>query len=205
MKPGQYSFVIIYEGGGKRRMDDDKILDLYFNRDESAIQHTAEKYGAYCRAIANGILHNREDSMECVNDTYLRAWEAIPPKRPTVFRVYLGKITRNLSLDKHRWLNAAKRGGDIVTTLHGELTECLPSANTVESETEAGHITQTIDKSLRKMNQEMRLVFMRRYWHADSVEAIATRYHMTVGKVKSILFRARKKLRADLEGEGVYV
>ncbi|MCL2604072.1 MAG: sigma-70 family RNA polymerase sigma factor [Defluviitaleaceae bacterium] len=186
-------------------MEDEKILDLYFARDESAIQLTAQKYGAYCRAIAIGILRNREDSMECVNDTYLRAWEAIPPKRPTVFRVYLGKITRNLSLDKHRWLNAAKRGGDTVTALYGELNECLPGTNTVEAESEAGHITQTIDTSLRRMSQEMRLVFMRRYWHADSIEAIAGRYHMTEGKVKSMLFRARKKLKGDLEGEGVYV
>ncbi|MCL2499399.1 MAG: sigma-70 family RNA polymerase sigma factor [Defluviitaleaceae bacterium] len=186
-------------------MDDEKILDLYFARDESAIQLTAQKYGAYCRAIANGILHNREDSLECVNDTYLRAWEAIPPKRPTLFRVYLGKITRNLSLDKHRWLNAAKRGGDTVTALYGELNDCLPGVNTVEAETEAGHITQTIDASLRRMSQEMRLVFMRRYWHADSIEAIAGRYRMTEGKVKSMLFRARKKLKGDLEGEGVYV
>ncbi|MCL2203922.1 MAG: sigma-70 family RNA polymerase sigma factor [Defluviitaleaceae bacterium] len=186
-------------------MDDEKILELYFARDESAITHTAQKYGAYCRAIAQGILHNREDTMECVNDTYLRAWEAIPPKRPTVFRVYLGKITRNLSLDKHRWLNAAKRGGDTVTALYGELNECLPGVNTVEAQAEAGHITQTIDASLRKMSQEMRLVFMRRYWHADSIEAIAGRYHMSAGKVKSMLFRARKKLKADLEGEGVFV
>jgi RNA polymerase sigma-70 factor (ECF subfamily) len=191
--------------GEGTRLEDEKILDLYFERDESAIQATAQKYGAYCRAIAMGILHNREDSLECVNDTYLRAWEAIPPKRPTVFRVYLGKITRNLSLDKHRWLNAAKRGGSTVTALYGELKECLPSPNTVETESEAGYITQTIDASLRRMNQEMRLVFMRRYWHADSIETIAGRYHMTVGKVKSMLFRARKKLKADLEGEGVYV
>jgi RNA polymerase sigma-70 factor (ECF subfamily) len=186
-------------------MDDEKIIDLYFARDESAITATALKYGAYCRAIANGILRSHEDSQECVNDTYLRAWEAIPPKRPTMFRVYLGKITRNLSLDRHRWLNASKRGGDIVTTLYGELNECIPGTETIEAEIEAGFITKTIDASLRRMNQEMRLVFMRRYWHADSIETIAGRYQMTEGKVKSMLFRARKKLKADLEGEGVYV
>jgi RNA polymerase sigma-70 factor (ECF subfamily) len=135
----------------------------------------------------------------------MRAWEAIPPKRPTMLRVYLGKITRNLSLDMHRKRHAAKRGGDTVTTLYGELNECIPDTNSIESETEAQHITQSIDASLRKMNQEMRLVFMRRYWHADSIETIANRYNISVGKVKSMLFRARKKLKSDLEGEGVYV
>jgi len=186
-------------------MDDNKILNLFFARDEAALDSVADKYGAYCRAVAQGILHDREDAMECVNDTYLRAWEAIPPARPGILRIYLAKITRNLALDKHRRRNAAKRGGDTVTTLYGELTECLPAANNIEVEAEAGHITAAIDASLRQMKQEMRLVFMRRYWHADSIEKIADRYHMSVGKVKSMLFRARKKLRADLEGEGVYV
>ncbi|MCL2187233.1 MAG: sigma-70 family RNA polymerase sigma factor [Defluviitaleaceae bacterium] len=186
-------------------MDDEKIIDLYFAREESAIAATAQKYGAYCRAVAQGVLKNREDALECVNDTYLRAWEAIPPKRPTMLRIFLGKITRNLSLDKHRWLTAAKRGGDTVTTLYGELNECIPGGTTVEEEAEAGQITAAIDASLRKMGQEMRLVFMRRYWHADSLENIAERYSMSLGKVKSMLFRARKKLKSDLEGEGVYI
>jgi RNA polymerase sigma-70 factor (ECF subfamily) len=186
-------------------MDDERILDLYFAREETAITATALKYGAYCHAIANGILHSRQDSEECVNDTYLRAWDAIPPKRPAMLRVYLGKITRNLSLDRHRWLNAAKRGGDTVTALHSELTECLPGKDTVDAGYESALVTKAIDASLRRMGQEMRLVFMRRYWHADSIEAIASRYHMNAGKVKSMLFRARKKLKADLEGEGVYV
>lgn len=186
-------------------MDDEKILDLFFARDEIALEHTANKYGAYCRAVAQGILHDREDASECVNDTYLRVWEAIPPARPGMFRVYLGKITRNLALDKHRRRSAAKRGGDTVTILYGELSECIPGGNNIEAETEADHITAAIDASLRTMSKEARLVFMRRYWHADSLEAIANRYHISVGKVKSMLFRARKKLRADLEGEGVYV
>ena len=186
-------------------MDDEKILDLYFARDEAAIEATARKYGAYCNAVAVGILHDREDAGECVNDTYLRAWEAIPPKRPGMFRVYLGKITRNLSLDKHRRRNALKRGGDTVTTLYGELSECIPGGNNIEETEQAGYITTAIDASLRRMSQEMRLVFMRRYWHTDSIEKIADRYQMTVGKVKSMLFRARKRLRADLEGEGVHV
>ena len=186
-------------------MDDEKILDLYFAREETALQATAEKYGAYCNAVALGILHSREDAQECVNDTYLRAWEAIPPKRPSMFRVYLGKITRNLSLDKYRRQTAVKRRGDTVGTLHGELNECIPGTTTVESEIENAQITYAIDQSLRKMGQEMRLVFMRRYWHADSIDDIAGRYSMTVGKVKSILFRARQKMKKDLEWEGVFV
>lgn len=186
-------------------MDDEKILDLFFERDEAALEATAQKYGSYCRAVAQGILHDREDALECVNDTYLRAWGAIPPKRPGVLRIYLGKITRNLSLDKYRRRHAAKRGGDTVTILHSELNECVPGGNNIEAEAEASHITSAIDASLRRMSQEMRLVFMRRYWHADSVETIAARFNISVGKVKSMLFRARQKLRADLEGEGVAV
>jgi RNA polymerase sigma-70 factor (ECF subfamily) len=184
-------------------VDDEKILDLFFAREEEALEAVSSKYGAYCRAVAQGILRNHEDTLECVNDTYLRAWDAIPPARPGVLRIYLGKIARNLALDKYRKNTAAKRGGNTVTILHSELNDCIPGGNNIEAKEDAAHITTAIDSSLRKMPQEMRLVFMRRYWHADSIEASSTRINMSVAKVKSMLFRARQRLRTDLEGEGV--
>jgi len=184
-------------------MDDDRILDLYWARSESAIHETAKKYGHYCSAIANNILHSREDAQECVNDSYLKAWESIPPQRPAAFRVFLGRITRNLSLNKYKAQKTQKRGGNDVDLIFHELEECLPAGGSVEKAYEAALVTEAINACLRSLDSETRIVFVRRYWYADSIRAIAERFHMNESRVKSMLFRTRKTLKTHLENEGV--
>lgn len=184
-------------------MDDERILDLYWARSKSAIYETANKYGRYCFAIANNILQNREDAEECVNDTFLKAWEAIPPQRPSVLRVFLGKITRNLSLNAYNKQRAEKRGGDEIALLYSELEDCIPSSRDVEKEFESSLIIGTINSCLLSLDSESRMVFVRRYWYADSIKAIAAHFQMSESKVKSMLFRTRKTLRLYLEHEGV--
>ncbi|MCL2167252.1 MAG: sigma-70 family RNA polymerase sigma factor [Clostridiales bacterium] len=184
-------------------MDDEMILDLYWERSESAIDETAKKYEGYCAVIANNILNNKEDTEECVNDTYLKAWEGIPPQRPAIFRSFLGKITRNLALNKYKEQRSQKRGGGEVALLFSELEDCIPSSSNVELESEAGIVVNIINSFLMAMNNESRNVFVRRYWYADSVGAIASRYQMSESKVKSMLFRTRNTLKKHLENEGV--
>ncbi len=184
-------------------MDDDMILDLYWERSESAINETAKKYGSYCLTIANNILQNNEDAEECVNDTYHKTWNTVPPQRPNSFRAFLGKITRNLSLNKYKEQRTKKRGGDNIAFMYSELEDCIPSSNNVEMESEANLVIDAINSCLLSMDSENRLVFVRRYWYADSIGAIATRFQMSESKVKSMLFRTRNKLKTYLENEGV--
>jgi len=186
-------------------MDDEKILDMFFDRNEDAIQETAQKYGNYCMTIANNILRNRQDAEECVNDTYLRAWNAIPPARPAVFRIFLAKIARNLALDKYKWCNAKKRNECETARLFSELDECIPGGMSADSSYEAAQAHTAINASLLSMSKEIRMVFMRRYFYGESIKEIATRYKMREGKIKTMLFRSRQKLKADLEKEEVFV
>ncbi|HEY8349215.1 MAG TPA: RNA polymerase sigma factor [Clostridiales bacterium] len=184
-------------------MDDEMILDLYWARSESAISETANKYGSYCTKIAVNILQNSEDAEECVNDTYHKAWDSIPPQRPANFRAFLGRITRNLSLNRYKEQRTQKRGGDNITLIYSELEECIPSNSNVETEYESGLVAGAINSFLLTLDKESRIVFVRRYWYADPIQAIAERFGMSESKVKSMLFRTRKKLRAYLENEGV--
>ena len=184
-------------------MEDEKILDLYWARHESAINETANKYGSYCFAIATSILQNKEDAEECVNDTYLKTWDAIPPQRPSNIRLFLGKITRNLSLNKYKERRTKKHGGGEVALLFSELEDCIPSSNNVETEYESNQVIEAINSCLLSIDSESRVVFVRRYWYADTIQAIATRFQMSESKVKSMLFRARKKMKTYLEKEGV--
>jgi RNA polymerase sigma-70 factor (ECF subfamily) len=186
-------------------MDDIMIINLYWERSESAISETANKYGDYCTKIAMNILHNKEDSDECVNDTYFKTWNAIPEQRPTLLMSFLGRITRNLSLDKYKERRTQKRGGGEVELLLDELENCVPSGSNVEEEYETGLIAKTIDNFLDSINSESRVVFVRRYWYADSVESIAERFSMSESKVKSMLFRTRNKFKLYLEKEGVNI
>ncbi|MCL1829291.1 MAG: sigma-70 family RNA polymerase sigma factor [Oscillospiraceae bacterium] len=184
-------------------MDDDMILDLYRARAESAINETAKKYGNYCFAIANNILQNNEDAEECVNDTYLKAWDSIPPQRPCIFSSFLGKITRNLSLNKYKERKTKKRGGGEIALLFSELEDCIPSNSNVESEYESTQVIEIINSCLMSTDGESRIIFVRRYWYADTVKTIAARFRMSESKVKSMLFRTRKTLKTFLEKEGV--
>ena len=186
-------------------MDDERILDLYWARSKLAIYETANKYGHYCFAIANNILQNHEDAEECVNDTFLKAWEAIPPQRPSVLRVFLGKITRNLSLNAYRKQRAVKRGGDEIALLYSELEDCIPSSRDVEREFESNLIIGAINSCLLSLDGESRMVFVRRYWYTDSIKAIASRFQMSESKVKMVLLRTRKKFKKFLEKEGIEV
>lgn len=179
-------------------MDDSAILDMFFARDESAIGETQKKYENYLYTVAANILHSSEDAEECVNDTYYKAWETIPPKRPTFFKGFLAKITRSRSLDKYRANNAKKRGGNRVELLLSELEEAIPAAADVHAEYEKNLTADKINEFLRGLPKETRFIFMRRYWYADSVAAIAKGCRASEGKIKSSLFRTRLKLREYL-------
>ncbi|MCI6729551.1 MAG: sigma-70 family RNA polymerase sigma factor [Candidatus Faecousia sp.] len=180
-------------------MDDNLIIDLYWSRSEAAISETDRKYGPYCRSIAYGILQNHEDSEECVSDTWLRAWEAMPPQRPNRLSAFLGKITRNLALDRFDYHHAAKRSAAFDQLL-SELNECIPDRRDDYAQLE---LTQLLNHFLRSLPREHRNLFLRRYWYCESIEDLAKRYTMSQSAVKSNLFRTRNKLKAYLEKEGV--
>lgn len=185
-------------------MEDGQIIDLYWNRDQRAIRETDGKYGKLLHSIAWNLLRSREDSEECVNDTYLRAWEAIPPARPGAFRTWLGQITRNLSLDRWKSRRAEKRGGGAELLL-SELEDCLPGPGGPERMVEDQELAELLSAFLRELPREGRAMFLRRYWYGESMAEIAQALGCGEGKVKSSLFRSRKALRAYLEKEGIAV
>lgn len=185
-------------------MEDEKIIELYWERNEDAIAETSSKYGKLCFFIANNILANREDSEECVNDTYLGLWNAIPRQRPTRFSVFVGRITRNLALKKYEYLSASKRNPEAVCSFE-ELGDCVSGKGCVESELENKRIEQAINKFLWQQEEEKRNIFIRRYWYFESIEDICRRTGFSQSKVKSILYHLRKKLRKHLESEDIEV
>ena len=184
-------------------MEDSDIIELYWQRDQSAIAETSEKYGKFLWNIAWNVLRSHGDAEECVNDTYLRTWNAIPPTRPYAFRAWLGRITRNLSLDRWKQSRAEKRGSDGMEVLLGELDQCVPASHGVEQALEDQEIARLISAFLRTLSQEPRIMFLRRYWYGEDLADIARKLGCGQGKVKSSLFRTRKALRAYLEKEGV--
>ena len=184
-------------------MEDSQIVDLYWERNEQAIRAAASKYGDYCYSIAYNILRSREDADESVNDTYLGAWNAMPPHRPNCLRTFLGKITRRVSLKKWRDEHRDKRGGDEVSLALEELSECIPSNASVEESVIAGELSARINRFVGTLAPTERQVFLCRYWYLDSTEEIAEKSGFTVSKVKSMLFRIRKRLYAQLTEEGL--
>ena len=182
-------------------MTDQTIIDLFWQRSEDAIQGTAQKYGKYLTKIAMNVLGCREDSEECVNDTYLAAWKQIPPDRPQKLLPYLGRITRCLALNRYDYLKARKRNGDFAVQLT-ELEEFLSAPDTIESRYEQGELSAEISAFLKTLNPEKRNIFIRRYWFSDSITDIAERFELNENKVKSILFRVRKQLKQHHESEG---
>lgn len=186
-------------------MEDQKIVDLYWARSERAIDETDRKYGRYCGAIAFNILHNREDSDECVSDTYLQAWNSMPTERPSLLGAFLAKITRNLSLNRYRTAHAQKRGGGETAALLDELAECVAGNDSLESTVDEMETARSIDRFLQTLDKESRVFFVRRYFYADSIAYIANRFGASESKVKSNLMRTRTKLRSWLEKEGVTV
>ncbi len=183
-------------------MDDAAIVDLYWARDSRAIGETQTKYGPFLGAIAMNLLNVREDAEECVSDTYLAAWNAIPPERPGLLRAFLGRIVRNLSLDRLRRSRAKKRGGGTPDAIFEELEELLPDSRTPEGEVERRELLRDIEDFLRAQTERTRNIFLRRYWYADSVTAIASRYGLRENAVSAQLLRTRGKLRSFLEERG---
>jgi len=185
-------------------MDDIAIIQLYNNRDQNAITETDKKYGSYCFAVANNILESKEDSEECVNDTWLRTWNSIPPKNPSRFRIFLAKITRNLSFDKYRMANRKKRSGELLYILD-ELSECVSGGNTTDDELNMILLGESLNKFLKSLTERDRGIFLRRYFYAESVTAIAEKYDMSTNNVSAVLSRTRAKLKTHLIKEGFEV
>jgi len=186
-------------------MEDTQIVALYWDRNENAIMETQKKYGHYCYTIAYNILHNQQDAEESENDTYLDAWQAIPPALPTILSTFLGKITRRIALDKWKMSVAKKRGGGQVPLSLDELMECIPDQQSIDDKLQAEALATIIDTFLRQLPQEERRIFVCRYWYLDSVSDIARRFGFRAGKVSTMLHRTRQKLRAYLAKEGVYL
>lgn len=185
-------------------MEDEKIVALYLERNADAIQCTAQAYGMRLRHLAYGIVRDDRDAEECENDTYLRAWDSIPPKEPrTYLFAFLAKITRNLALDKYKCQTAAKRNVQFVS-LSAEMEQCLPAAEEAESEVQRAELCRSISTFLRKQSTEKRNLFLRRYWYMDSVAELSKRFDMSESKVKTMLFRVRNELKEYLR-EGGYV
>lgn len=183
-------------------MDDERIVDLYWLRREEAIDATAEKYGAFCYTIANNILYNHQDAEECVNDTYLQAWNAMPPHRPNCLRTFLGKLTRNLSFNRYKFNTAKKRGGGEMALVLEELQGCVSGSEDVLLELERKACVEAINAFLQTLPQRSRSIFLCRYWYTDSVDSIARRFHMSPGAVSMTLNRLRSKLRRYLTERG---
>ena len=183
-------------------MDDAKIVQLYFDRDKQAITETATKYGNYCTSIAINILGNREDTEECVNDTYLNTWNAIPPNRPKKLSAFLGKIVRNLAFNRYKHNTAAKRGAGELPAVLDELGECVSDREDVEEAYDYTELVADINAFFSTLTTKKRNIFVRRYWYADSVSEIAARYNMSCFAVSMMLTRLREKLRNYLTERG---
>lgn len=182
-------------------MDDHQIIDLYFLRSEQAIAETDAKYGHYCFRIAQRILDNREDSEESVSDTYLAVWQAVPPTRPPSLSLYLGRITRNLAIDRWRERHADKRGGQEFCLCLEELQDCVSGENGVELNEIQKEIAASLNRFLHAQTALVRKVFLRRYWYMDSIPEIAEAFGISQTNVTTILYRTRKKLYKQLKKE----
>lgn len=184
-------------------MDDLTIIELYFARDEKAIEETDKKYGKLCFRVANNILFNDEDSEECVNDTYLSVWEKIPPTRPNCFTAFICQIVRFLSMKKLDYRNALKRSQNI-TVSYADLEDVMPSSH-FSPDCEYADVGKIISEFLRNEKEDSRNVFIRKYYFFDSISDIAERYSFTESKVKNMLYHSRIRLRVILKEEGIEV
>lgn len=183
-------------------MQDEQIVALFWQRSPSAIRETSDKYGNYCQSIAYNILANREDAEESVNDTWLDAWNSMPPHKPSILSTFLGKITRRISIDRWRRKHADKRGGGEMNLVLDELTDCVSAPADVEQTVEEQETARIIREFLDDLPATERRIFLRRYWYMDSVAGIARDYAFSESKTASMLFRIRGKLRQKLESEG---
>lgn len=186
-------------------MDDNKIIDLFLARDESAITQTSEKYGSRLRSLAYNILEDLSAAEECENDTYMEAWRSIPPHEPRSYLfAFLARITRHTALDICKERNRLKRSA-FISELSEEMEQCIPSPDDTECQIDALLLSETINAFLSTLSEDKRNVFIRRYWFMDSVADIAKFYGMSQSKIKSILFRSRNQLREYLEQKGIEI
>ena len=189
------------KGGGK--MEDSRIIELYESRDQQAISQSDMKYGGYCYSVGYNILGVREDTEECVNETWLRAWNSIPPQKPRMLSAFFGRITRNIAFDRYRASKAAKRGKGEIAAVLEELDECIPDNDTTESLCDGRHLEGLINEFLGELQERDRNIFLQRYWFATPIKEISKKHAMNLNTVKASLFRSRNKLKALLEKEGV--
>lgn len=182
-------------------MEDVQIVDLYWARNQAAIRESDAKYGQMLKGISFSVVQNHEDSDECVNDTYLKAWATIPPQKPASLAAYLGRITRNISINRWYESRTQKRGG--INALITELSDCIPSSSSVEKEMEAGELSALITEWLYSLVQDDRVLFLRRYWFGQSLKSLAEECATTPNKLAGRMYRLREKLRSALEKEGV--
>ena len=183
-------------------MEDLQIIELYNERNETAISETSSKYGRLLYRIANNILSIHEDSEEVVSDTYNKAWDSIPPAKPKILPAYLGRITHNLSINLWHRRTAQKRysGADLLVS---ELKDCIPAAETVETAIDTKELAEVIDRWLGTLPSDDRILFLRRYWFCDSVNFLAEECGLAPNKLASRLFRLRQSLKKTLETEGI--
>ena len=181
-------------------MDDERIVALYWERKENAIVESERKYGRYCRAIAYNILASHEDAQECVNDTWYDAWQAMPPERPTRLSSFLGRITRNIAIDRFRYDSAKKRGAEAECAIE-EYWECIPNGDAAIDDELV--LRQAINDFLKSLDIRSRVIFMRRYWYTMSVKDIATSMGMSESYVSVLLHRTRGKFKDYLTKEGI--
>ena len=186
-------------------MEDSAIVALYWARDEQALTESSAKFGAYCRKIALNLLGDLSDAEEVENDTWMAAWNSMPENRPARLAPYLGRITRNLALDRLDKATAQKRGGGQAEVVLEELEGCLAAPGRVEQAVEAADTARMISAFLREQPEPARGIFIRRYWYCDSMADIAARYAMPQGRVRVILHRTRNKLKKELHKQGVHV
>ena len=186
-------------------MEDSQIVQLYWDRDETAIPETADKYGRYGTAISLNIVGSPEDAEECVNDTWLSAWNSIPPQRPAALAAFLGKITRNLSLNMYKHRKAEKRGGGGLDAVFDELGECVSGKDDPEQSADMHELADAINSFLDTLPDEKKSLFISRYWYTDSIPEIAVRYGMKKGAVSTALSRMRSDLRLFLSERGYMV
>lgn len=185
-------------------LHDDAIIELYWNRDEAAITATDDKYGRYLFAIAYNVLHDRMDCEECLDDTYLSTWNQIPPKRPSVFQVFLSRITRNIAIDKYRASTADKRIPSELTVSLSELDDCLPSLDNIERQHHMHEIATVLNSYLRTLSKKTLTIFVCRYYFADSIADIASMLQVNESTVYRTLSRIRKGLKERLMQEGCW-
>ena len=184
-------------------MEDSAIVDLYWQRSDRAISETDRKYGRYCHAIAYNFCANNEDAEECVNDTWFRAWNLMPDKRPSVLSSFLGTITRSIAINLYKAKTRKKRGGGELALALDEISDCIPSNADLERSYESQELEAAIGRFVESLSETEQKIFVSRYWYLASIAEISERLHFSQGKTKSALFRIRNKLRVYLQEEGL--